>query len=224
MSAEHGFKRLDKNRPSSTAPQAGTLPAAGHARTEELKRRTDQLEAQAEVTHANVEAIDPDSMDVERELANQFNFLDVSKADHTKFVYKWVNFVNNGGIMMRQSIAPPERWQIVNGDMPEAKELASVDGTRKLGDVMLVRMPIARYRMLEKVRSDASARQQQAAANNMREIAGKSGIKVHTIEDAPPNIAKAMTHPSPAAVAEMRGRLAAEQQFESALRSGAIAV
>lgn len=219
--SDTGYKRLDRNRPSSMAPQAGTLPPAGDARREELKRREDRLQEQAAATYANVEAIAPDAMAIERELAGAFNSLDVAAAD-PQFVYKWVNFVNNGGIALRTATAPPERWQIVSGDMPEAVDLRQVDGTRKLGDVILVRMPKQRYAILEKVRADKVARQGDSVVSELRNIAGKTGIKVHTAEDAPEAIQKRILHPSASAVNEMRGRIAAEKQFDTALREGSL--
>lgn len=217
------FKPLSKNRPSMQTPATGALPPAGHARTEELKRRGDALEAKAAETHADVQAINPDNFDVERELAGRFNALDITNKNDA-YVYKWVNFVSNGGIMLRQAVAPPERWEVVTGDAKEAAELRQVDGTRKLGDVMLVRMPKTRYAVLEKVQAERAARQHQGLEANMRQIAAKSKIRVYSNEDMPDSVRKVIERPSHGAVEAMRGAMAAQDKFEGALRDGSIAV
>jgi hypothetical protein len=220
------FKPLNKNRPSMQTPATGALPPAGHQRDEELKRRTDALEAKAAETHAEVQTINPDVMDVERELAGHFNSLDITNKD-ARYVYKWVNFVSNGGIMLRQAVAPPERWEVVTGDAKEAAELRQVDGTRKLGDVMLVRMPKERYAILEKVQAQKAARQHEGLEANIREVAAKRGkgkIRVYNNDDMPENVRRAIEHPSPGAVDAMRGAMAAQDKFDSALRDGSLAV
>lgn len=221
------IKPFIKNRPSVQGPQTGaapgtaTLPPAGHARNEELKRRTDRLEEQAAHELQNVESIDPTAMEIERELAGHFNELEVQNADPA-FVYKWVNFVSNNGIALRQATAPPERWEIVTGTMKEAEDLKAIDGTRKLGDVLLLRMPRKRYEILEKVRADKAALQQQGYENNLLETGRRHGIKVYRNEDMPENAAKRMQNPSQAAVNAMRGAMAASDKFDQSLRTGAI--
>lgn len=209
--------------PSGAAPGTAILPPAGHARKEELKKRTDILEAKAAHDFANVEAIDPDAIEIERELAQHFNELNVANAE-PGFVYKWVNYTSNGGIAIRQAIAPPERWQVVTGDMPEATDLKASDGTRKLGDVMLVRMPKKRYDILERLRAEKNARQQQGHESNLRELARRNpkAVKVYGSEDMPESVTKRLTNPSQASINAMRGAEAAQAQFEQNLRAGLV--
>lgn len=221
------------NRPSLQGPPTGAapgtatsaLPPAGHERKETLKRRADVLEQQAEAQHANMESIDPDAFEIERELAGHFNQLDVTGADPA-FCYKWVNFSSNNGLALREAVAPPERWQVVTGDMPEAIELKAVDGTRKLGDVLLVRMPKSRYAIIEKVRADKAARQLQGHESNLRAMGQRhqKHIKVYGNDELPERVQKKLTNPSTSTINAMRGAEAASKQFDQALRDGSIAV
>lgn len=215
------------NRPNVQAPPTGavpgtaTLPPSGHERRETLKQRADVLEQQAAQQFANVEAIDTDAMEIERELAQHFNELEVTQADPA-FVYKWVNFVSNGGIALRQAVAPPERWQVVTGDMVEASELRGADGSRKLGDVLLLRMPRKRHEILERLREEKAARQLGGHEANLHELARRNpkAIKVYDSEHLPADINKRLTNPSRAAVAAMRGTEAALAQYDQSLRDG----
>lgn len=219
------------NRPSMQGPQTGaapgtaTFPKAGHAQREALKQRADVLEEQAATQFANVETVDPDRLEVERELAQHFNELEVTNAD-PNFVYRWINFSSNGGIALRRAIAPPERWEVVTGDMPEASELRAVDGTRKLGDVLLVRMFRKRYDILEKVKEEQRQRQQGGHENNLRELGRRNpkAIKVYGQDNMPPEVTKRLTHPSQSAINAMRGAEAAAQQFDGALREGSLSL
>lgn len=217
------------NRPSMQGPQTGaapgtaTLPKAGHAQREIIKQRVDAMEEQAATQFANVDAVNPDRFEVERELAQHFNELEVTNAD-PNFVYRWINFSSNGGIALRRAIAPPERWEVVTGDMPEASELRAVDGTRKLGDVLLVRMSRKRYDILEKVKEEQRQRQQGGYENNLRELGRRNpkAIKVYGQDNMPPEMTKRLTNPSQNAINAMRGAEAAAQQFDGALREGAL--
>lgn len=219
------------NRPSLQGPQTGAapgtakLPPAGHAQRETLKQRADVIEEQAATQFAGVESVDPDRLEIERELAQHFNELDVTNAD-PNYVYRWINFSSNGGISLRRAIAPPERWEVVTGDMSEAVELKAVDGTRKLGDVLLVRMTRKRYEILEKVREDQARRQQGGHESNLREMGRRhpKAIKVYGNENMPPEVNKRLTHPSQSAINAMRGAEAAATEFDGALREGSLSL
>lgn len=217
------------NRPSLQGPQTGAapgtakLPPAGHEQREVLKQRGDVLEEQAATQFQNVTAVDPDKFEIERELAQHFNELDVTNAD-PNFVYKWVNFSSNGGIALRRAIAPPERWEVVTGSMTESEELRAVDGTRKLGDVLLVRMTKKRYTILEQIREENNRRHQGVHESNLRELGRRNSkaVKVYGNDNMPESVTKKMTHPSQQAIAAMRGAEAAANQFEGALREGSL--
>lgn len=218
-------KNVVRATQTGAAPGTASLPPAGHEQREVLKERADALEAQAAADFKNVEAIDPDVMEVERELAQHFNELEVTNAQ-PGFVYKWVNFVSNGGICLRQATAPPERWQVVTGDMPEAPELLSAGGTRKLGDVLLLRMPRKRHEILEKHREEKALRQQGAHESNLRAMADKNpkAVRVYGNNDMPSSVTKHLTNPSRAAINAMRGAEAAQAQFNQNLRNGTLSV
>lgn len=201
-----------------------TLPPAGAARKEELKRRSDQLEeAVAAMPEGGV--IDPAKLEVESELAQHFDELNVTNANPA-YHYCWVNMdypSGSKGLMARKKLAQ-RGWEMVNGDMPEAMELRQPDGTRRLGDVVLMRITKERHALLEQKDADVRASQQQAVTSNLQALGNKHrGVKVHVAEDMPEHMKKIIEHPSPQAVNAMRGTMAAKTKLDQGLRDGTIA-
>lgn len=128
------------------------LPPAGYERDEELRRRQDNLEQAAEQLADTMEtgSIDPHKLEVENELAEHFDELKVSN-QLPEYHYCWVN----SGFYMRFVKAKLARkWEIVQGDMPEAQELKGMmgDTVRRLGDVILMRIRKDLWIMEERAR------------------------------------------------------------------------
>ena len=120
------------------------LPPAGYARDEELAKRGDDLAEAAETQSATAEryAVNPKAFEKDRELQyllEHYNELEVSNADPA-YSYCWVQCIHSHGLFVKLKLA--ERWEVVQGEMQEAIELKGIgaDTTRKLGDVMLMRI------------------------------------------------------------------------------------
>lgn len=156
---------------------AAPLPPAGHARTEAMKARADQLEAAAEALRetADVHSIDPAAMQIDNEIAQYGGpgrcGSEVSGA-LPEYVYVWEQAdIRNqwGGIWVTQSKSIG--WEVVQGNMKEAIERKSVDGTRRWGDTILLRMKRERY---EAMKLD----------NQRRTLARSEGVSLAILSEA----------------------------------------
>jgi len=156
------------------------LPPAGDERREVLKEREDVLQEQAEVLADSQEryAVDLSKMEIENELAYYFDELEVAGA-LPEYAYVWVQSAGNGRHVQRKL---SYGWEVVQGNSPEAAALKGNDTTRRLGDVILMRIHKDRKRMLD-ARDDYRKRQQQeGAAGALQEVADKYaryGARVH---------------------------------------------
>ena len=212
----YDFKPTLKSR--STSQGIVHLPPAGNARQEVLKARTDQLAEAAETKAAQLgaESIPHEALEPDYEIINNFDGLAVSEKQPS-FIYKWVLFDNpiaNKGYWVNQ--AKISGWQVVCGDMPEAKEHEIVGGMRKIGDTVLMRIPAARYAVLEaKERASIEARE-RAVNSNLMELGRKRGVIVKVDEGLDKKTLNTME-------ARARGSMAATQKFDRALRDGTLA-
>lgn len=171
---------LDSATAATAQPDSATLPAAGDARREELKRRYDALLAEAEILGKDLDfgTIDPAKLDkgmVENEIAQHFDpsskMLEVQGARADR-AYKWeqadiYNRWGNVWVTMAKSLG----WKMVSGDMPEARNHRQVDGMRRVGDAVLM--------WIERERFDAIE-----ADDRRRRISRKEGISLHILEEA----------------------------------------
>ena len=202
--------------------KATNLPPAGDERRDELKRRADQLAEQAENTEAF--AINPAAFEVDNEIASRFNELDVSNAQEG-FVYRWV-WTGQNNLMVRRAMA--ERypgyqgggWQIVSGDMPEAKEARDgVTGAARVGDAILLRAPLgfalARHR--HQIRLNALHRGSVTASlKDMAARYANKGLQIHiSDEDLESPVMKQV-------MKRMLAREIAGQKVTGMLRTGTI--
>ena len=162
------------------------LPPPGDARREEMGRRTDELQELAEKQERV--AIDPESLKVDPELARHFNDLDVTEKD-SLYDYCWV-FSGQHGTFIKRKLA--QKWEVVTGDMPEARELMDVGGLRRLGDVILMRIRKDNHARLLLHDRDMRRRQQRAVDSRLKELGEKAGIKVHADGEVPDRILKSM--------------------------------
>jgi len=136
------------------------LPPPGDERKDELKRREDVLAEKAEqiAKENEVYAIDPNSLKVDNELAQYWDpqegtMLRVTDAQPGR-AYNWANHAVQHGTDVTRKLS--RGWKVVSSGDPECIHLKSADGTRRVGDLMLLWMPAERAEML-KVKDEARA-------------------------------------------------------------------
>lgn len=181
---------------SQVIPQGdSTLPPLGDAQREELKRRADALDEAAETAPAPEGGTGP-LPKVENELAQYFNELEVSNQDRA-YAYCWV-YTGQQGRMIRMKLA--EGWEVVQGDMREAEELKGMGGdtTRKLGDVLLMRMRRDRYLALRRRQRERVQAQSEGVDSGLREMGekyrGKGVVVSPDLSNVRPEVVKRMAN------------------------------
>lgn len=166
------------------------LPPAGHERREELKRRMDALTKEAEhiASEMEIEGINPKALDIDNEIADHFDpatsMLDVSDANPS-YVYRWEQadlYNRQGNIWVTTRKA--EGWEVVSGSDPEAKNCRQVDGTRRVGDAILMRIRKDRYIALELADRRRRLSRSESVSLKALEMAEKAGIPVHDLSNA----------------------------------------
>lgn len=138
----------------NTAP----LPPPGDARREELDRRSEDLAARLE--HIE-KSLGLDSTGPTRPLAEQEVDRDIARVyDHTAVinpvpgrVYYWANEQSAHGIDV--TLHKTDGYKVVCGDDPENPEDKDVRGYRRIGDVILMWIPVDRYEALMARREQA---------------------------------------------------------------------
>ena len=179
---------------SARAKSTVELPPAGDERRDVLAQREDELAEQAEVRGTEGGRINPKALRVERELAQHFNELDVSNADPA-YQYAWI-WTGQHGLQIKMKLA--RKWEVVQGDMPEAQELRGMgaDSTRKLGDVILMRIRKDLYLQQKRDEEALRRRQQDGVTGVLVELGERHrhrGLKVHTdTSGLNPDVLKAM--------------------------------
>jgi hypothetical protein len=109
-------------------------------------------------------------------------------------------------------------WQLVQSDMPEAKELNDVTGLRKVGDVVLMRCSTDFYTAQRRYLEDLTYRRRLGVTEGLHDMAqryGKYGLQFHTSDDGPnPVMQQAMSR--------MHARQMAYSKMDNMLRSGTV--
>lgn len=171
--------------------QATSLPPAGDARREELKRRYDALTQEADKLKADleIESIDPSAFEVENDIAQHFDpatkMLEVSNPN-SSFVYRWEQadiYVKHGGVFV--TIAKSYGWEVVStsGNV-EGHEHRGVDGTRRVGDAILMRIRKDRFIALEINNRRRRLARRAGVSVKALELADRAGIKLHDLNDS----------------------------------------
>lgn len=160
------------------------LPPSGYERDEELKRRDDDLEEAAETLSNDREhySVSPKAFQKDRELQyllDTYNELEVSNPDPA-YVYCWVQHGSHG-LFVKLKLA--EKWEVVQGEMEESVELKGIgaDTTRKIGDVILMRIRKDFFKAILRRRKAASERRMQTIDANLLGLGekyGHLGVKV----------------------------------------------
>ncbi len=172
----------------ASASDVSTLPPAGDERREELKRRSDALRQAADemAAAAGLEAADLSKITPENEIAQNFNpitnMLDVSKRQ-SGYEYRWESAhpsLRGVSITMAKNLG----WELVVGDMPEAREHREVDSTRRVGDAVLMRIRTERYHSLMSRQRRINIARQEGIDVALLEQAEKAGIVAHDLTSA----------------------------------------
>ncbi len=149
--------------PTQAKTMEPNLPPAGFQRDEVLAERSDNLAQAAEQQPVERERIpaDHDALRPERNREIQHDiarsYLDIG-LNHPIYITKWVNYVNLQGQMVWSAKA--DGWLIATpNEFPEAKDLARVDNTIRVGDVLL--MFITKDKHLQLVQRDDEKRRRQ---------------------------------------------------------------
>lgn len=176
------------------------LPPAGDEQREVLKKRKDTLEEKAEklAEQAETYRFDPSAFEIENEIAQHFNALAVTDAQ-PGYRYCWVNFMSTHGrgvtYKLAKRVGGKAVWEVVRGDMPENKENESADGTRRIGDVLLMRAREELALALDHYEERKRIMQQEAISSNLMEMGdryARFGVKVHAEEDLDPRLMHSM--------------------------------
>lgn len=136
---------MEKEQRQAAVKAKGTeaLPPAGHEQREILKMREANLQEEAELLAQKIimGAIPEDMLKIDRHIYQKIDMLEVSdKRDDMHYV--WVNFkAENGHHVERKRILGYEVVSGTGDDCPEAKEVITEDGSRRIGDVLLMRIP-----------------------------------------------------------------------------------
>jgi hypothetical protein len=158
------------------------MPEPGYKRDEEMARRKDDLEERAEkmADEQEVYAADPAAFTPDRDILSKLDqrMLAVSEKQ-AGYQYCWAYFGQNGQqVWAKRALG----WEVVSGPMPEAKEHKVEDGTRRIGDVLLMRCKMERFMELEKAAADAREAQELGITSTIRSLgerARRYGIKIH---------------------------------------------
>ena len=171
------------------------LPPPGAERREVLAERKDTLEQKAEEIASEQEITsvpkDHKALQPDRELQYQIseNYLEVSDPK-PGYMYKWVNYVSVNGQKVWEAKA--NHWEVVTGGDGESSHLLKEDGTRRVGDVILVRRRMDIHLIMERKEEQKRLKRELAAEGELRDIAAKSdgAFTVHDAESNPAMIQK----------------------------------
>lgn len=160
------------------------LPPAGHSRNEELRRRADALEEQAAEQFADVEAIDPDKLKLDREVAYIHQRTDGYEVKDAVpgYVYCWVREDKPGSQVQwkrSQRVQMPDGdwaplWEVVQSDMPECPNERDARGYRKIVDCILMRARADRYRAYQLAEDARRRHMERGTSEGMEDLAAKS--------------------------------------------------
>jgi len=163
------------------------LPDAGHERKEELKRRHDELMAEAEklADEIGLYSVPADAFSgakVDREVrraVNDTGEVFVSNADKTckyawiygdpqkRFGNRWVNAMKMLG------------WKVVEKNEPEAREHMAEGGHRWIADCILMKTRLDNYLKLQQRDREKRRARHEGIKSNLEAMGDRLGVKVH---------------------------------------------
>lgn len=189
------LKKKKKKKHLLADVDPSTLPA-GHTRDEAMKVVADTLAQRAEERTEDEDRyrLDPSKFEIDNEIASKRNSLEVTHADPERH-YCWARFKCDSGVSQVEQklaltigvreLATGKRWQepiwhVVNGSDKECPELKQVDGTRRLGDVILLWCKRNVHEAVQAAAEAARQRMMGAPARAAAAFEAKTGIKVVT--------------------------------------------
>jgi len=157
------------------------LEEAGYKRNEQLARRADELAERAETAGPEVYGIDPDVVAPDREILSRLRpegMLDGSHVTNRQpgWEYCWVYYGLNSQFVWQKKYLG---WRVVTGSDPECQEYKEVDGTRRIGDVLLMKIPRERYLEIEEQKAKRRDEQYLGIKARLQELSDKSGIRIY---------------------------------------------
>lgn len=195
------------------------LPPPGDERRDVLKEREDALAEKIarieEVLGLDNSAGPPVKLSkfaISNEIASKFDMLRVTEAQ-AEYAYYWANFSSQHGIdVTAHQVAG---YEVVCGDMPEARECKDELGRRRIGDVILMRTPVDNY--LELLRLDRQKREMREGVTSLFEEMGeryrRRGLKVYT---------RLNDYQAERALRRSQAQQIARQRFDGMLRDGSV--
>jgi hypothetical protein len=154
------------------------LPPPGYQRDEALARRSDDLAERAETEGPEVYGIDPNKVAPDREIL--YKSIDQQMVEVSNkqpgWMYAWIYYGLNGQMIWAKKALG---WQVVTGSDKECSEYKEADGTRRIGDTLLMKIPKERWLELEERAAKRRDEQYLGIKARLQELSEKSGIKVH---------------------------------------------
>lgn len=163
--------------------KSADLAPAGYKRDEQLARRQDDLDERLDSAEEDtgVYKVDPKAFEEDREIL--YKSIDQQMIDVTSrqkgFVYAWVYYGQSGQMVWAKKALG---WRTVTGDDPECKEHREADGTRRIGDTLLMKVPYERWLQLEEDAVRRKDKQYDGITSRLRDLAERGrghGIKLH---------------------------------------------
>lgn len=199
---------LEKASPIVVGPGETALPPAGHKRREALKKRAERLEQVADAVVNAVDApvykVDPKLLKEDPEILKHFNpQMNAFEVSNPKpgYAYYWECYTVPQALTRKRGevrllLGPSYHgpgWEVVGAcscvgnkhgndcPFPEAQELKQADGTRKIGDVMLLRIPLDTYIEMQKRVLLMVRFKEMNISETFTEFVDKYGGRVRTI-------------------------------------------
>ena len=159
------------------------LEPAGHKRDEQLSKRKDELDEKLESIseQTGVHKVDPAAFEEDREILYKSidqQMIEVSNKQEG-FVYAWTYFGQSGQqVWAKKALG----WQVVTGTDKECMEHKEADGSRRIGDTLLMRIPRERWEQLEADSIRRKEQQHKGVGSRLLDLAEKGrshGLVVH---------------------------------------------
>lgn len=184
---EEEFERSQRPTKARTKGRPIDQPA-GPKRREAMARVQDELEEDIAAMPEGATAVKLKDIKIDGEIISNFNSGHVSNADPA-FVYAWKRYVAPFGgtapvdydlalTIRTSSHGVLKCWEKVNGLMTEAIEHRAVDGTRKIGDVMLLRCRKDVYAAIQQWEADKREHRLKGPASTLQSLGDRTGIHV----------------------------------------------
>ena len=168
-------------------PATGLAPP-GHTQREQLAERHDNLQQEAEEMPAEHHSIqNPNVFAPERELQDLIQTRDALTVTNPQpgYAYAWV-YTGLQGQMIWDKKA--KHWETVQGNNPESREYIFTDTSRRIGDVMLMRLPLDLFYLEEKKNAEKTAKVEESITSDLYALEAKAqgGLKVYADQETNP--------------------------------------